>query len=56
MKLRPEQLPAQLKKGLAPVYLLSGDEPLLLQEAADQILQAARSAGFEERSLFTVGN
>lgn len=54
MKLRPEQLPAQLKKGLAPVYLLSGDEPLLLQEAADQIVQAARSGGFEERSIFTV--
>ncbi len=54
MKLRPEQLQGHLKKGLAPVYLLSGDEPLLLQEAADQVIQAARNAGFEERAIFTV--
>ena len=55
MKLRPDQLANHLKRALAPIYLISSDEPLLLQEAADQILQAARQTGFEERALYSVG-
>jgi len=51
-KLRPEQLGAALSKGLAPIYLVSGDEPLLVQEACDTIRRAARSAGFSERELY----
>jgi DNA polymerase-3 subunit delta len=54
MKLRPEQLATHLNKGLAPLYLVSGDEPLLLQEAAEAILQRARAQGFVERSIHTV--
>lgn len=54
MKLRPEQLTTHLNKGLAPVYLISGEEPLLLQEAVEQVLQAARAAEYSERTLFTV--
>lgn len=50
MQLKPEQLPAQLARApLAPVYLLAGDEPLLLQEAAGAILAKARDEGFAER-------
>ena len=30
MQLRPEQLPAHLDQPLAPLYLLHGDEPLLV--------------------------
>ncbi|MCK7546904.1 DNA polymerase III subunit delta [Marinobacter koreensis] len=52
MKTQPAQLPQLLKKGLAPVYLVSGDEPLLVQECCDQIRQAARQAGFEDRLTF----
>mgnify|MGYP003700487945 CR=1 FL=1 len=52
MRLRPEQLEQHLAKGLAPAYLISGDEPLLAQEAADAIRGAARAAGFSERELF----
>ncbi|TVP54286.1 MAG: DNA polymerase III subunit delta [Halomonadaceae bacterium] len=52
MKLNPPQLPAQLKKGLAPVYLVTGDEPLLVQESCDHIRQAALAAGFSERKVF----
>jgi len=48
-KLRPEQLGGALRKSLAPVYLVSGDDPLLVQEACDNIRQAARKAGFTER-------
>ncbi len=51
MQIRPEQLAAQLKKNLAPIYLLSSDEPFLLQEAADTVRDAAREQGFVERQL-----
>jgi len=54
MQIKPEQLEAQLAKGLKPVYTLHGDEPLLVQEAADAIRAAARAAGFAERKVFTV--
>ncbi len=47
-------LEAQLGKGLKPVYVLHGDEPLLQQEAADLIRSTARQQGFTERSVFTV--
>ena len=55
-KLRPEQLSQALSKQLAPIYLVSGDEPLLIQEACDAIRQAARQAGFSERELYHVDN
>ena len=51
MRLTPNELPAALKRGLAPLYLLSGAEPLLLDEAVDRVRAAARDAGFSERSL-----
>lgn len=51
-KLRPEQLGEHLHKGVAPIYLVSGDEPLLIQEACDQIRAAARALGFAERELY----
>ena len=54
MPIKPEQLEAQLARGLEPVYTLYGDEPLLAMEAADAIRAAARRAGFEERRVFTV--
>lgn len=52
MKAQPGQLPQLLKKGLAPVYLVSGDEPLLVQECCDQIRSAARQAGYEDRVTY----
>lgn len=54
MQLSPDQLSAHLKRGLAPVYLIAGDEPLIAQESADAIRAAARAAGFGERELHTV--
>ena len=50
-ELRPEQLPAHLAKTLAPLYVLHGDEPLLVIEAADAIRAAARANGFTEREV-----
>lgn len=52
MKLKLAQLADQLKRGLAPVYWLSGDEPLLLQESADTIRRIAQQHGFTERDIF----
>ena len=54
MQVKPDQLEAQLARGLKPLYVLHGDEPLLAMEAADAIRAAARRAGFEERKVFTV--
>lgn len=48
------QLPAQLKQSLASLYVVYGDEVLLVQEAADAIRAAARAAGHVERTVFTV--
>ncbi|MDE2398854.1 MAG: DNA polymerase III subunit delta, partial [Burkholderiales bacterium] len=54
MQLRPDQLEAQLARGLQPIYTVYGDEPLLAQEAGDAIRAAARAAGCSERKVFTV--
>lgn len=51
MKLRAEDLPRHLAGQLLPVYLLSGDEPLQLGEAADAVRRAARERGYDEREL-----
>ncbi len=54
MQLRPEQLQAQLSRGLKPLYTVYGDEPLQAQEAGDAVRAAARAAGYTERQVFTV--
>ena len=54
MQLKPEQLDAHLKKQLAPVYFVSGDDPLRVMEAADAVRAAARAQGYDERDVLTV--
>ena len=54
MQLAPAQLTQHLQRGLRPLYLLHGDEPLLVQEAADAIRGAARTQGYTERTVHTV--
>lgn len=54
MKLNSQNLSSHLAKTLAPIYLISGDEPLLVSEAADELRQAARKRGYSERELYTV--
>src|SRR5438132_8656676 len=51
MQIRPAQLASHLAKGLAPLYVVHGDEPLLAIEAGDEIRAAARAAGFDEREI-----
>ena len=54
MQLALPQLGAHLQKGLRSLYTLHGDEPLLMQEAADAIRAAARAQGYTERTVHTV--
>ena len=49
MRVRPEQLERHLRRGLASVYVVHGDEPLQREESLDAIRSAARAAGFAER-------
>lgn len=55
MKLGPEQLVHSLKKALPQVLLISGDEPLQVQEALDAARAQARALGYDERVLFQTG-
>ncbi len=52
MKLYSDKLAEHLKTRLAPVYLLSGDEPLQMTEALDAIRQAAKAKGYTGHELF----
>jgi DNA polymerase III subunit delta len=54
LRIRAEQLPNALTRGLAGIYLVSGDEPLLVGEAADAIRAAARAAGYADRQVFFI--
>jgi DNA polymerase-3 subunit delta len=54
MQLAPAQLGPHLQRALRPLYVLHGDEPLLVQEAADAIRAAARTQGYTERTVHTV--
>ena len=52
MKIRQDQLQQSLSQGIASCYLVSGDEPLLVMEACDQIRLAAKNNGITEREVF----
>ena len=56
MRVYPEKLTGALAKQLLPVYLVSGDEPLLVQECCDQVRRAARDAGCSDRELIDAGS
>ena len=52
MRVNGRQLGGLLARGLRPAYLVAGDEPLLVSEAAAQIRARARRDGFEQRDYF----
>ncbi|QAX81688.1 DNA polymerase III subunit delta [Candidatus Pseudomonas adelgestsugas] len=56
MKLANAQLAKHLQGNLAPVYIVSGNDHLLCQEAADAIRTATRQQGFDERQVFSADN
>ncbi|HUQ51345.1 MAG TPA: DNA polymerase III subunit delta [Gammaproteobacteria bacterium] len=53
MKVPFRQLESHLSRGLAKVYLVAGDEPLLVDEALEQVRAAAMRTGFTSRELHT---
>lgn len=55
MRLYPEKLASHLQQQLLRVYLVSGDEPLLVQECCDQIRLKAREQGCSEREVIDGG-
>ncbi len=55
MQLRADQLTSHLARTLAPLYVLHGDEPLLVIEAGDAIRAAARAKGYGEREVLVAG-
>jgi len=54
MNIDSDRLADQLHQGLAPVYLICGDEPLIVEECCDAIRAHARPAGYVERSVASV--
>jgi len=55
MRLRIDQLDAQLTRALSPIYFITGDEPLQLGEAADAVRRAAKDAGYDSREILDAG-
>jgi DNA polymerase III subunit delta len=53
MRLSLAELNNHLQKKIAPLYLISGDEPLQLGEAADTIRAAAKKNGFLNREVLS---
>jgi DNA polymerase-3 subunit delta len=54
MQINADQLARHLERGLAPLYLVSGDEPLQVEECGDAIRRRAEAGGCSERSVFRV--
>lgn len=54
MRIAPQQLVSHLEKGLKPLYVLTGDEPLAQRECLDVLRAAGRAEGYDERTGFTV--
>ena len=54
MRIPFPQLAAHLASGLAPVFMICGDEPFQLGEAATLVRRAARERGYTEREVLEV--
>jgi DNA polymerase-3 subunit delta len=54
MKIQLQQLAPNLTEKISPLYLVSGDEFLLVHEACDTIRQHTIAAGYSEREIFYI--
>lgn len=54
MRIAPQQLASHIEKGLKPLYVLTGDEPLAQRECLDMLRSAAHDQGYNERIGFSV--
>ena len=50
----PDALAASLARGVAPLYLIHGEEMLLALDAVDQIRELAKQQGYLEREVLSV--
>lgn len=55
MQLSPDQLEARSQRGLPPVILIAGEEPLQVGEAADLVRERAKAIGCGERVVMDAG-
>lgn len=53
MKISSDKIQDQLAHKLQTLYLIAGEEPLLVQETADAIRHAARTQGFSDRRVYS---
>jgi DNA polymerase-3 subunit delta len=51
LPIKLNQLQQSLAQSIAPVYLIAGAEPLLVQEGREMVINAAASQGYAEREL-----
>lgn len=56
MKITIDRLKPTLNKSLSPIYLVSGDETLLVEEASLMIREHAQQNNFTERQVFHVNS
>ena len=54
MRLKAEQIAGHCQQGLLPVYLVFGDEQMLVEECSDVIRQQARQNGANDRQVWHV--
>ena len=54
MILKHTQLSQHLGSNLLPIYLIHGDESLIVEESQDLIRQAARKRDYSERIVFDI--
>lgn len=55
MRIPPEKILTSLNNdGLQPLYVIAGDEPLIVQETCDAVRRHCRENGFEERVVFDI--
>lgn len=52
--LSPDQLQSALERGLSSLYVVHGEESLLVLESVDAICQVGRRQGYDERQVLTV--
>ncbi|WP_105213651.1 MULTISPECIES: DNA polymerase III subunit delta [unclassified Pseudoalteromonas] len=55
MRVYANQLPQQLQKGLAPFYMVFGEEPFQVSECVQQIRHSAKQQGFDEVIKLSAG-
>lgn len=54
MKVYTDRFREQLQKGLMPVYVITGEEQLQVNECCDHLRSRARSEGYTERAVYSV--